>query len=591
VLWSLILLQSADGSFNVSDALATVCRAGEPEKPVYEEPMCHFLKETLISSVPVPLKKLIDTGAASESQVHSIWATLLACARYRTLPYSWCLNPSAPVTKRVYIDTLGHYWLKRQQEKINGLEAIAEEINDAADAVTLRWTNEHIQRLEEAKVYMMDAQDRIAEESTRKHGTICITLRQLYDGVKWLLYQMFHAHPVFALYSVGPTESFSRGERVIILCTGYMVMLVSAVWFYQSKAEQCCRDLRSELGCSDDLSIPCYAKETCKDIMKALLRDEFANYPFPVKAADWECDAFPTDTLSSKIYLVLLVCAIVIPLRTFLTAVFTFGGSTSLPKNWIISRSAYEKVFTPGIVIVAQSVAFLVHSIFFEIDKIVKAMTGIVVSLFFYLLQPLVNIKKSISKLDKTCALCFPSLHKQCCIVAAATPKSLKTPVNPGALQGVHYEKTFNSRMDQVGIVSVVVIWAALLWVLLGYARLIHDMYGQEEEIACITDWGLSLLFELFGVGSLQVLVMRVGVSYLMAKLEARLTADIGVFRWYEENITRNLFVMYKPLKETLILDGLLDGMNFMGHEIEDEEEEEEDEDDIQDVDIDIDGG
>eukprot|EP00854_Cymbomonas_tetramitiformis_P016561 gene16561-19671_t len=56
--------------------------------------------------------------------------------------------------------------------------------------------------------------------------------RALVRGARWLA----KAHPLTAIVLVGPTQPFSRSERILVQANTYILMLTITVWFYYSKA-------------------------------------------------------------------------------------------------------------------------------------------------------------------------------------------------------------------------------------------------------------------------------------------------------------------------------------------------------------------
>eukprot|EP00854_Cymbomonas_tetramitiformis_P011797 gene11797-13929_t len=76
-------------------------------------------------------------------------------------------------------------------------------------------------------------------------------LRRRWATFKWFAGYVARNHPLGSIYMVGATEPFTRSERILIQANSFVLMFTFTVWFYFSRAVNCCKDRRVFMNCPD----------------------------------------------------------------------------------------------------------------------------------------------------------------------------------------------------------------------------------------------------------------------------------------------------------------------------------------------------
>eukprot|EP00854_Cymbomonas_tetramitiformis_P003392 gene3392-4270_t len=80
IIWNLLFLQQRNGSFRISSTLATVLAAGDTTD--------------------------ITTRNPTDESAYSLWATMCVIERCLTLPFTWIINPEAPIEDRCSVTSI-----------------------------------------------------------------------------------------------------------------------------------------------------------------------------------------------------------------------------------------------------------------------------------------------------------------------------------------------------------------------------------------------------------------------------------------------------------------------------------------------------
>jgi len=230
--------------------------------------------------------------------------------------------------------------------------------------------------------------------------------------------------------------------------------------------------------------------------------------------------------------------------RTVYTGIFTYGGSRSVPRHLKANLQKASKYFSSGFLVIIQSLALALYAFFVRIDALSKAMAGLFMAVFMYLCSPIVHLitllKKTKKVLRKYRVIKF--VKGCCCWIPLVVFKK------GGCIRSKSEKVRVEQRntIDLLGTGLVVFTWAVSSWAVFTLGGKIHDIYGIKEELKCINQWGLTLLFELFGVESLKQITLKICMAQLMGKLDACLRGDHStIVSWYEANISKHLLVSY----------------------------------------------
>eukprot|EP00854_Cymbomonas_tetramitiformis_P010060 gene10060-11902_t len=211
-------------------------------------------------------------------------------------------------------------------------------------------------------------------------------------NIKWLA----KAHPLGAIFLVTATEPFSRSERILIQTNTFIMMLVFTVWFYYSKAVNCCKDFRVHIDCPlvFEVNEPCLGYDFCAALKDAgsddMLPDEIMTDPFV-------CTAFPQSTFTGRMWVILIIVGILTPCTMILSQMFVLAANASIPGHWgvYVTKKA-EKVFGPGLTAIMQTIFVTVYALFFNFQKFNKAVAVTFVAIIGLMLKPH-HIKRAIT--------------------------------------------------------------------------------------------------------------------------------------------------------------------------------------------------
>ena len=81
------------------------------------------------------------------------------------------------------------------------------------------------------------------------------SVKKFVSTVSWAVGMYARAHMLLRGFLIKETAAFSGASLIVMQCTLYFVALLLTIWFYWSRAEQCCLDLREMLGCPGGLSM------------------------------------------------------------------------------------------------------------------------------------------------------------------------------------------------------------------------------------------------------------------------------------------------------------------------------------------------
>ncbi|KAK3271689.1 hypothetical protein CYMTET_19974 [Cymbomonas tetramitiformis] len=534
-LWNLVLLQFADGSFAAgSGDLATALYAGEPESGV----VMRFSYKAIASSLPPVLKTIIkqkrkrlktaDTPDASpkpdgtglskirdgdqdeQQEVYKmssltmrIWATLLAVARYNSLPFAWCTNPEAAPSERRYLNDDAEDWLTARATEIPSLPGQLEELREAACLQVQEWACAHTVRLQKLKEVHVPSGMKVVRPQWRYR-----TARKLNE---WMA-RAAKVHPLLMLKYIGFNDAFSRSERVLMLFTNWIIAMTFSVGFYYSKATQCCEGLKAYLECDTELGTSCTVNgtvySTCGDLASAADDVEVID--------SYTCTAFPQNTLIAKIYLVLIMCVLLIPLRTILTCLFSLSGTAPPPRGqWTIKIQQVSKVFGPRTAALVQAISFVVYAVFRNFDKFNKAVAGVVGFFGITLLMPLMRVAvQPVRRAASACSNCsMPLWLKRDAEQGQRMGVLMRVACGVVALLAVLYapvhRKLCKSPIDTCIMAIVLMLWLMVVYVLLVYGSLIYDYYGPAAGPLVLLAWVYGVLFDLFGTEGMRAITVK----------------------------------------------------------------------------------
>ncbi|KAK3269596.1 hypothetical protein CYMTET_21970 [Cymbomonas tetramitiformis] len=484
-------------------------------------------------SEAIPFPEATDwknSVAVMSSITVTAWATLLSLARYEALPFAWCNNPGAAPDEKQYLSHAAEEWLAARAAEFPVFAEQMEELKETAKAQVQAWDDMHKARLEVIRVEMIPSGMQVRRPKRR--------YRAMAKARQWTE-RFLAAHPVFMLKNVGFNDAFSRSERVIMLSTNWLVMVMFSVGFFYSKSTQCCELLRTHVGCDANLNTPC-RYEGVEYATCALLTEAWDDDSDP-EAGPFDCTAFPQNTFIARLYLVLIMCVLLIPIRLGLSTIFSMSSAVPpVPGHWSIKDAHVRVVFGPFIANLVQAAGFVAYALFMNLDKLNKSVAGLFVTCSARFVVP--YIKVGINAAGFLCAK-----------LPVVWGDDVEEAPQRGALLGAACglllllrNKVFGSPMDTCVFAVVITLWLIVTYVLLIYGAQLYDYIGPDAGPTVISAWGWALLFELFGKEAFRIVSMKVTIGFVMGRINEKMVgSSASVYRWYETFVASHLVIEY----------------------------------------------
>ncbi|KAK3276616.1 hypothetical protein CYMTET_15327 [Cymbomonas tetramitiformis] len=334
-----------------------------------------------------------------------------------------------------------------------------------------------------------------------------------------------------------------------MVVTNWLLMITLAVGFFYSKAMLCCEELKTHVGCGGQaLEEACHVAHpemgnmtypTCAALFEGNTDSDFAD----LSESQFVCTAFPQDTLIAKLYLILIMCTLVIPVRIVLTSLFTIGGSNPVPGNWSVKPETVRTAFGGPVAAMIQAGAFVMYSLFVNISKLNKAIVGVLMIVITVLLKPMVYVSRMIRYIQSSLAPAQQRIPAEDSAGKGGAMALLLA--GPMAIARLLHWLLFQQTLDTFTYATVLALWCIITYVLLIYGSLLYDYMGPDAGPEVISAWGYSCLFELFGTEGIKILAVKTGISFVLTTVDRMLLKDRAIFGWYERHITSHLQLKY----------------------------------------------
>eukprot|EP00854_Cymbomonas_tetramitiformis_P001134 gene1134-1693_t len=409
--------------------LATVLKSGRPLEDLMINPVASFDFEVLERSMPSELimgalnledatlkavsdnRTLVGTRTMDPSPdlstARDLWATILVVQCLRTYPFTWIENPDEPPWR---------------------------------------------QRL-----------GRVLKPEIRAANLV----RSWRTSLKHTFIRVAKGHPLTAIFLVTATEPFTRSDRILVQANTFICMLLFAVWFFYSKAVNCCRELRTLLSCpsSSDVDSACLGFLTCAEL------------------AVGESD---------RIWMAFIMIGILTPLTLMLSRLFILAANANIPNNWEIREVPKKGIGSAGIATAAlQTVLLTIYAIFFKFEKMNKA----IAVTFVAVIGAIVKSSKG------------------------ATSRNHPRVDLPTERAELHPRIHVNMQHIAYGV--IIVLWFVISWTLFTYASLLRNMMSAKAENEFLTMWAVAFGLGLFGVETLQIIFIQIFASVIGEKLQS----------------------------------------------------------------------
>ncbi|KAK3254720.1 hypothetical protein CYMTET_36076 [Cymbomonas tetramitiformis] len=384
-------------------------------------------------------------------------------------------------------------------------------------------------------------------------------------NIKWGL----KAHPLTAIGLVGATEPFSRSERVLIQANTFVMMLLFTVWFYYSKAVNCCQDFRAVISCPRERDV----EEPCFGFPSGVALREGADeglLPEEVQAMDFTCNAFPQSTFTGKVWVIVIIVGILTPMTMILSQLFIMASNATIPANWgtyappalpcpldchatpcarmdavVCARERTkksEKLFGRTLTAVVQTIFLMCYAVFFNFQKFNKAMAVTLVSLLGILINAryvravIQAFVEAYKRLLHWWA--WASARLAAAVRAQQQPSGAEQSEEEKVLESVRMASPIEVHLQKLAYCLILAAWMMCTWSLLIFSRTIRAVMGAEEEREIVSMWAITLAVEMFGQQSIQIIALRIFVDAAMLRIERFFTdQDHPAFPWFESYI------------------------------------------------------
>eukprot|EP00854_Cymbomonas_tetramitiformis_P002329 gene2329-3054_t len=358
---------------------------------------------------------------------------------------------------------------------------------------------------------------RMAKEGSLQRGTKA-GWKSFKQKVSWLA----KAHPLTAIFLVTATEPFTRSDRILVQANTFICMLLFAVFFFYTKAANCCIQLRTHLACpsSSDLDAPCLGFPTCAALLIVadygthLHRRPRFTVQYNLRRSSVLARGHTTangmhvcvdetvgdgDIDADRIWMILIMIGILTPLTIMLSNLFVAAANADIPRNFQIRQVPKNVVGDAGITFaVLQTVLLTLYALFFKFEKMNKAI-----------------------------AVTFVA------VIGAISDASARN--RERALLSEFGMSSLQASMQAVAYCIIAVLWFAIAWGLLTYAMLFRDMMSAEAENDFFRLWAISFGLSLFGVETIQIIIVQIFAKLIGVQIHVLFEDIDPAVLWFEK--------------------------------------------------------
>ncbi|KAK3274589.1 hypothetical protein CYMTET_17234 [Cymbomonas tetramitiformis] len=389
-LYRLVTCQEPDGHFELSQDLVNALWAGHPDTPPEDSVVGNFDMETVLKAMPESLHgdPKLPQPKAEAWEAEAVWATVLAVALHEQLPCKWTVNPNAPPAERSPVTAASNRWLEAD-ERPDWLRDLLPELRETAARLVDAWQQAHINRLIAIQTRMAVWWASVSEPQPSM-WKVC------YTWVATSAFWIVSSHPLVAIYLVKPTEPFSRAERLVVQVNVFIVMLSFCMFFYLSKAIECCADFKEYVGCpfAGSRTAECLGEATCEVLFKART-DGFL--PIELGEEGFICTAFPSATWTDRIWSVIFINAALIPVNVLLMALFSISGAAAAPGHLTMDGGKLvSQLMGPQRGALMTNTFLFLYALFFDIKMLTKTITMLFMAGFAMIFKPVKLVTKHV---------------------------------------------------------------------------------------------------------------------------------------------------------------------------------------------------
>ncbi|KAK3284360.1 hypothetical protein CYMTET_7991 [Cymbomonas tetramitiformis] len=552
ILWNFVFLQQSQGYYEPTDALARALHAGDTSATVATQVVPPLTVEGMLARMPEALSMTeLPFGLAER-----LWATLLAEARLKLLPFGWVINPEEPPWRRRLLEDGCRDYLTNQEAQFPELKVMMNALAGEANLTVSEWRNDQLKAIE------------VLRKATLKGAAVAEALmsdnERSLRRKKWWIDQarlVVASHPWVAIAVTPATEPYSRAQRTLVQCNSLLVMLFITLMLFYSKGNQCCISFKDYLGCGPGATVDtvCWGHATCGELYRARDGDALPEFLNPHGHV---CDAFPTESLVDKIWQAGIVLGIMIPINLMLMGLFTIGGTPVAPTNWVygVHKKRCRSVTEGGRQHLGENLLFLVMTFLWDTRRLSRALARYFLMLaqlvdwtFLMLLRAARYARLRLAVLRNVLWTVFnisvlrrnPDAVLQELEIAAEIAAAIQKERDEALATFQVARHEMDSFAVQCSYLLLALLWVIVLWFQLTYAMLIREMLGSDAEKIVLRNWGFTVLADNLGVHVLKSVIIKLVVQAVTTQTRKYSKGEAGLVGWYEDYAAKYLGLTY----------------------------------------------
>lgn len=448
-LWRFIFLQREDGSFELTQGLAGALHAHTDEAGDADDDPLSFSPEAVRRTMPEAMGAVVGDARARER----LWATMLSAKTLSTLKFGWLVDEDENET----IVDRATKWVQAHMEGGN-----AAALWRAAEETVEKWS-------ETQEMYIGNI--RTVETRSLHHvGT------QMQRSMGEIVRSVLVRHETFGTFLSPVSEGMPRWQKFMLLFTMIMSVLVVDVWFYWSRAINCCSEVRALLGCETDYARPCREFDgDCADLEAQFMGVQDSGLEVYV------CHAFPDSENPVDSFIVGLICAaIALPFALIVEEMFAMSNEPDFPEGHMTWPTLYR------ILLGKQRWNFA------------ETQPGTLMMLMVRFSEE--PIKIPVELLLGAVAKVYEFLHGLCCGRRGGGEQGAKGKTEEEGGESAYEEgkeSALKRRMlKKIGLGFTYAAWAIMTWMIFVYGRLIYLLLGSGAEQEFTKTWLTGLAIE-----------------------------------------------------------------------------------------------
>lgn len=570
VLWHLVFLQQGDGSWRMTESLATALAAGDASKELHYEANAKLETTEMRRSLPRMLQRAVPNSDVCET----IWATALALHRYWAMPFGWCSNPRELPSHRTTMDQLAERFLEEQCATYARLAEILPLVHEQAEGAVHLWIDNKLDGIRGLRRRVLsDKEAALAELSETERRNLKM------NEYREKLMVALRQHPWVKIMALPCTSPFSRTQRILVEVNKLLVLLFISLLLVFNNAQSCCIEFKQHLGCAPDTTSECWGKDTCAELYQAQADHTLPSELYVEFGEDhpdnFVCTAFPQQNDGSQLIIMdqlwsaAIAVGISLPINLLLTLLFEFGGKPLVPRHWRKSAKANRKRLSADSGSGNRSWADVLYvAIVFLIDQ--RALLFAYARIAFQLAATLVhNAGVQLQGLQRLLRRHHVRTRKALWFLREVTIRGKDVATALDGLEVLEKQEAerkaaeqkakllfrlarneMNSSLVQLGYVFMAGVWAASLFMQLVFVVQIRELKGEEAENEILLAWLMTAAMENLVLHLGKAILLRLSITIAVEEMHNRSDKEGAVMGWYEGYITRFLRPTYQQSDE-----------------------------------------